>query len=155
MICTGCRVSGATNIKVEHINQVKNTIFIDERKTDTSPRYISIARSDMKHIMDVINSFAISYDGYIFKEAGSIISPKTINKVLKTACKHNNISIITSHALRHTHCSYLLAKGVSIHYISKRLGHKNIAITTSVYSHLLEEKFNEEDNKTTEILESM
>ncbi|HDH5636948.1 TPA: site-specific integrase [Staphylococcus aureus] len=155
MICTGCRVSGATNIKVEHINQVKNTIFIDERKTDTSPRYISIARSDMKHIMDVINSFAISYDGYIFKEAGSIISPKTINKVLKTACKHNNIPIIISHALRHTHCSYLLAKGVSIHYISKRLGHKNIAITTSVYSHLLEEKFNEEDNKTTEILESM
>ncbi|MGK8290934.1 tyrosine-type recombinase/integrase, partial [Staphylococcus aureus] len=75
MICTGCRVSGATNIKIEHINQVKNTIFIDERKTDTSPRYISIAKSDMKHIMDVISSFAISYDGYIFKEAGSIISP--------------------------------------------------------------------------------
>ena len=36
MICTGCRVSGARNIKIEHINQVKNTIFIDERKTDTS-----------------------------------------------------------------------------------------------------------------------
>ncbi|HEK6352309.1 TPA: site-specific integrase, partial [Staphylococcus aureus] len=34
-------------------------------------------------------------------------------------------------------------------------GHKNIAITTSVYSHLLEEKFNEEDKKTTKILESM
>ncbi|MDT4046728.1 hypothetical protein, partial [Staphylococcus aureus] len=27
--------------------------------------------------------------------------------------------------------------------------------TTSVYSHLLEEKFNEEDKKTTKILESM
>ncbi|NMU98693.1 site-specific integrase, partial [Staphylococcus aureus] len=155
MICTGCRVSGARNIKIEHINQVKNTIFIDERKTDTSPRYISIAKSDMKHIMDVISTFAISYDGYIFKEAGSIINLQAINNALKSACRVNNIPIITSHALRHTHCSYLLAKGVSIHYISKRLGHKNIAITTSVYSHLLEEKFNEEDKKTTKILESM
>ncbi|HHC9648553.1 TPA: tyrosine-type recombinase/integrase [Staphylococcus aureus] len=155
MICTGCRVSGARNIKIEHINQVKNTIFIDERKTNTSPRYISIAKSDMKHIMDVISTFAISYDGYIFKEGGSIINLHAINNALKSACRVNNIPIITSHALRHTHCSYLLAKGVSIHYISKRLGHKNIAITTSVYSHLLEEKFNEEDKKTTKILESM
>ncbi|MDR4648901.1 tyrosine-type recombinase/integrase, partial [Staphylococcus aureus] len=107
------------------------------------------------HIMDVISTFAISYDGYIFKEAGSIINLQAINNALKSACRVNNIPIITSHALRHTHCSYLLAKGVSIHYISKRLGHKNIAITTSVYSHLLEEKFNEEDKKTTKILESM
>ena len=107
----------------------------------------------MKHIMDVISTFAISYDGYIFKEAGSIINLHAINNALKSACRVNNIPIITSHALRHTHCSYLLAKGVSIHYISKRLG-QNIAITTSVYSHLLEEKFNEED-KTTKILESM
>ncbi len=64
MLCTGCRVSGARNIKIEHINQVKNTIFIDEPKTNTSPRYISIAKSDMKHIMDVISTFAISYDGW-------------------------------------------------------------------------------------------
>ncbi|MDN8685732.1 tyrosine-type recombinase/integrase, partial [Staphylococcus aureus] len=97
-------------------------------------------KSDMKHIMDVISTFAISYDGYIFKEGGSIINLHAINNALKSACRVNNIPIITSHALRHTHCSYLLAKGVSIHYISKRLGHKNIAITTSVYSHLLEEK---------------
>lgn len=29
---------------------------------------------------------------------------------------------------------------VSIYYISKRLGHKNISVTTEIYSHLLEEK---------------
>lgn len=63
MICTGCRISGVLNMKYEYINQVKNELFIDERK-------------------------------------------------------HN----------------------VSIYYISKRLGHKNISVTTEIYSHLLEEK---------------
>ncbi|RIN21125.1 hypothetical protein BU061_13210 [Staphylococcus succinus] len=30
------------------------------------------------------------------------------------------------HSIRHTHCSYLLHNGLSIYYISKRLGHRNI-----------------------------
>lgn len=109
MICTGCRVSGARNIKIEHINQVK-TLYLLTSENRYFPRYISIAKSDMKHIMDVISTFAISYDGYIFKEAGSIINLQAINNALKSACRVNNIPIITSHALRHTHCSYLLAK---------------------------------------------
>ncbi|RNM18849.1 MULTISPECIES: tyrosine-type recombinase/integrase [Staphylococcus] len=155
MICTGCRISGVRYMKLEYINQLKNQIYINEHKTDTSPRYVSVAKSDMKHISDMINNLIISYDGYIFKDTGSIITVNAINKTLKKACEVNEIPIITSHAIRHTHCSYLLAKGISIYYISKRLGHKNIAITTSVYSHLLEEKYSEEETKTTNILEKM
>ncbi len=109
----------------------------------------------MKHILSVINELTISYDGYIFKETGYFISVNAINKTLKKACDKLAISSITSHAIRHTHCSYLLAKGVSIYYISKRLGHKNISITTSIYSHLLDEKFKEENDKAIAILESM
>ncbi|HEC2148980.1 TPA: site-specific integrase, partial [Staphylococcus delphini] len=52
----------------------------------------------------------------------------------------------------HTHCSFLLSKGVSIQYISKRLGHKNIKVTLEVYSHLLEESFEEENKKAVSLL---
>ncbi|MGO4942901.1 tyrosine-type recombinase/integrase [Ruoffia tabacinasalis] len=44
-----------------------------------------------------------------------------------------------SHALRHTHASILLLKGVSLAYISKRLGHKDITMTANTYSHVLKE----------------
>ncbi|MEJ7437937.1 site-specific integrase, partial [Staphylococcus warneri] len=37
----------------------------------------------------------------------------------------------------------------------KRLGHKNISVTTEIYSHLLEEKYLEENNKAIEILSAM
>ena len=32
MICTGCRVSGARNIKIEHINQVKTLYLLTSEK---------------------------------------------------------------------------------------------------------------------------
>ncbi|WP_338217898.1 site-specific integrase [Lacticaseibacillus salsurivasis] len=44
---------------------------------------------------------------------------------------------VTFHGLRHTHVSYLMAKGVDIAYISHRLGHSDITITLRVYQHLL------------------
>lgn len=52
---------------------------------------------------------------------------------------------ITPYPLKHTHASYLISKGISIEYISKRLGHANIEITWHVYSHLLDEQKSAED----------
>lgn len=41
------------------------------------------------------------------------------------------------HDLRHTHASWLLAKGVPIHVVQARLGHESIQTTVDTYSHLL------------------
>ncbi|MEJ7356035.1 tyrosine-type recombinase/integrase, partial [Staphylococcus haemolyticus] len=151
MICTGCRISGALNLKREYINQVKSEIYIDEHKTDSSPRYVSISQKDMNHIIKSIDQLPRTIDGTVFGE----LTNNAVNKRLKVYCNNLGIKEITSHALRHTHCSYLLAKGISIYYISKRLGHKNISVTTEVYSHLLEETYKEEDEKATQIISTM
>ncbi|KAB2228325.1 MAG: tyrosine-type recombinase/integrase [Staphylococcus epidermidis] len=57
------------------------------------------------------------------------------------------------HSLRYTYCSYLLHNDVSIYYISKRLGHKNIKTTMDVYSHLLDEV--EQKEKAVNVLENI
>ncbi|MDN6967220.1 hypothetical protein FCS83_01305 [Oenococcus sp. UCMA 17063] len=59
---------------------------------------------------------------------------------------------VTFHALRHSHASLLLADDVSIQYVSERLGHANIAITETVYVHLLENKRASEERKAMEKL---
>jgi integrase len=41
------------------------------------------------------------------------------------------------HSLRHTHGSQLLAAGVPITDVSKRLGHANPHVTATVYAHAL------------------
>ena len=43
---------------------------------------------------------------------------------------------VSFHALRHTHASALIAAGLDVVLISRRLGHANAAVTLSVYGHL-------------------
>ena len=43
----------------------------------------------------------------------------------------------TLHSLRHTHASMLIAAGVDILTISRRLGHASPSITLDVYGHLV------------------
>jgi integrase len=42
------------------------------------------------------------------------------------------------HDLRHGAASLMLAAGVNIALVSKRLGHSSVAITSDTYSHMLE-----------------
>ncbi len=46
---------------------------------------------------------------------------------------------LTVHDLRHTHVAWLIAGNVPLSAISRRLGHKSIAVTDDIYGHLLEE----------------
>ena len=105
----------------------------------------------MKFIIQSVSKLPATIDGSVFGN----LTINAVNKRLKAYCNDLGIKEITSHALRHTHCSYLLAKGISIYYISKRLGHKNISVTTDVYSHLLEEQYKEENQKAVEIINAM
>jgi integrase len=52
-------------------------------------------------------------------------------------CSMDNLGIdCTLHALRHTHVSQLIAAGMDILTISRRLGHASATITLRVYGHL-------------------
>ena len=43
------------------------------------------------------------------------------------------------HSIRHSHGSQLLSLGVPLPAVSKRLGHANVHVTATVYSHALPE----------------
>lgn len=76
----------------------------------------------------------------------------TINNYLAKRCKDLGITVISAHALRHTHASILLAEGVSINSISNRLGHSDVTITQETYAHILDELKEKDNNKMMSIL---
>jgi len=47
------------------------------------------------------------------------------------------MSGVTLHSLRHTHASMLIASGVDIITVSRRLGHGSPKVTLEVYGHLI------------------
>lgn len=59
------------------------------------------------------------------------------------------------HSFRHSHVALLLANGVDIYAISKRLGHNNIRTTMEIYSYLMDEKKDKEDKKILNVLNKL
>ena len=51
-------------------------------------------------------------------------------------CRDNKLPTVSFHALRHTHASALIAAGIDVVKISKRLGHSSPTVTLRIYAHL-------------------
>jgi integrase len=66
---------------------------------------------------------------------GNTRSPNAMTKEWRRAVRAAKLKA-TFHSLRHTHASHLIAAGIDVLSISRRLGHGSPAITLSVYGHL-------------------
>jgi hypothetical protein len=69
--------------------------------------------------------------------------PSAISSDWGEAAESIGMPEITFHALRHTHASQLIASGVDIVTISKRLGHAKPSVTLAIYAHM----FTSDDRK--------
>jgi integrase len=54
--------------------------------------------------------------------------------------KRRNLPRVSFHALRHTHASTLIAAGLDVVSVSRRLGHGRPSVTLDVYGHLVERR---------------
>lgn len=67
------------------------------------------------------------------------LQPTKTRKWLVDILKKYNLKPITTHGLRHTHCSLLFEADVSIKEVQDRLGHSDIKTTMDIYTHLTQE----------------
>jgi integrase len=80
---------------------------------------------------------------------GSTRSPHWLTQKFAQAMDSLKIDC-TLHGLRHTHVSQLIASGLDVLTISRRIGHASAAITLKVYGHL----FANTDTRAAEIMEA-
>jgi integrase len=90
-------------------------------------------------------------DGLVFATwDGNARSPNALTKEWSVASAAAGLKV-TLHSLRHTHASSLIAAGVDILTISRRLGHASPTITLGVYGHL----FSNTDDRAAQVMEAM
>ena len=78
--------------------------------------------------------------GYIFtKWDGTPMHPDSLYQWFSRFVKQNNLPPITLHSLRHTNASLMIANGIDLATVSKRLGHADTSITARVYTHAIKE----------------
>lgn len=64
------------------------------------------------------------------------LQPTKTREWLVRILKKYKLPKITTHGLRHTHCSLLFEAGVSIKQVQDRLGHTDVKTTMDIYAHV-------------------
>lgn len=147
LLITGARFSEVNRMTYKDLYYKPGLIHLPGTKTENADREIEISDTDLNYIKKAISKQPQKINGELFG-----LSQTAISKVFKKAKIEFNIKDeITPYSLRHTHASYLISKGISIEYISKRLGHASIAITLDVYTHLLDEHKKEQGQRVREL----
>jgi integrase len=83
-------------------------------------------------------------DALLFAQLdGSPLNPSNVSSDWGAFAERIGMPEITFHGLRHTHASQLIASGVDIVTISKRLGHAKPSVTLAIYAHM----FTSDDSK--------
>ncbi len=122
-------------------------LFEDTPKTASSNRMIKVAQEPLKllkkhKIEQTARRLQCGdqwyHNDYVFSAwNGKAMHPSSAGSWFKNFLKRYDLPPITLHSLRHTNASLLIANGINITTVSKRLGHANTSITTSVYAHAI------------------
>ncbi len=159
---TGLRIGEALALEVSdidsgyiHVTKTYDMIdrIITPPKTLTSTRDVYI-QPELRSLLKEYNLWSKSNQiqsgvrtKHLFYHAsGGYVVYDSYNKYLRKSSEAVLGRRITPHALRHTHASMLMANGVDIDTISRRLGHENSTITREIYLHVMK-KLVETDNE--------
>lgn len=164
LLLSGLRVGEAIaleNSDIDYENHVihiaKNFDILNKIVTSTKtlcsnrdvymqPELEKVCRNIMTYTK--IEALAHGYRTKLFfsSNTGGHLCYGSYNKYLRENSRKILNRSVTVHALRHTHASLLLAQGISVDTISRRLGHENSKITREIYLHVTE-KLIERDNE--------
>jgi integrase len=86
----------------------------------------------------VLGQGTIKADTWVFGTLeGELMKPDDVSADWNRVIRSRKLPLVSLHALRHTHASMLISKGVDILTISRRLGHSKPSVTLDVYGHLI------------------
>lgn len=111
-----------------------------ERTFDIDPQTVAVLREWRKHQMEeqLMARSVWADTGLVFTtETGGGLHPDVVSQAFDRIVERTDVPRITLHGLRHTHATILLASGVALHVVSRRLGHASEAFTAQVYGHVL------------------
>lgn len=82
---------------------------------------------------------------------GNPLQPSSISRQWWELITGLGLPRVRFHSLRHTHASHLIASGLDVVTISRRLGHGSPNITLAVYAHLM----NATDDRAAKVMDAM
>lgn len=137
----GLRVSEASKMKVEDIDQKRNMVFIRGGKNNKDRT--SLLPSNL---VPLLNTYLTRYQprSWLFEgtEPSRPMTVRNIQSIFYQCCKTAQIrKKVSVHCLRHSFATHLLESGTGIRYIQTLLGHGALE-TTERYAHVSRTRLN-------------
>ncbi|MFZ2436753.1 MAG: site-specific integrase, partial [Trichococcus flocculiformis] len=115
----------------------ENTLAIlKEWRREQAKDFLKLGINTMKPSQPIFTTYQNDY-----------IQLVTVTNRMKRIIQKHDLKVITTHGLRHTHCSLLFEAGVSIQEVKERLGHSDIQTTMNIYAHVTEKAREESAEK--------
>lgn len=172
LIATGARRGEVMGLRWKDVNWDTNQLHLVENRVYTpttgaisnslktgESRYVTVSKSVMdllkrwrKEQATIFFKLGISPSGYILTaEDGGPAHPDAVTDWLPKFAKRHDLPPLHPHLFRHTQASLLIAQGVDILTVSKRLGHKKVSTTLDIYSHQIAKS----DERASEALDEL
>lgn len=117
------------------------TLIIDTPKTAAGKRKISIPVKVYQKLKEAKAALPTideeEHDLVFLNRAGTPVRPEAIEKMWKYLMSKSGLPYRNFHCLRHTHATLLLANGIPIIEVSRRLGHSSVTQTLDMYGHAI------------------
>ena len=167
LLLTGMRIGEAIALKdndvwgdIIRINKTydKGNNVVTSAKTVMSAREIHI-QPELRNCIERIREYAkqqkevFGYETDLFfpNHDGGYFKYSYYDKYVGNITEKTIGRRLTPHAFRHTHCSQLAARGLSLEAISARLGHEDSKITREIYFHRVKELKDKENRQLDEV----
>lgn len=135
LLASGCRYNEIRCLKWTDIDLLQGKITIAKTKNGDIHR-VPISGLPLKLLRE-ISTRSLSI-GYIFPSKNTT-HPLEFRRAIRTAIKRAELKNFRPHDCRHSYCSELLSRGMSLGEIGRMLNHRSIS-TTRRYAHLTESR---------------
>ncbi|WPC19495.1 site-specific integrase [Pediococcus inopinatus] len=151
---TGMRIGEVMMISQDEVFPEFNMIHVKESYSQFNPSDTRTKNPQSVRKIKIPTKLSEVLAKALMNEKGRIftMTPRTLEIQQTKLMKQLDLKPISFHGLRHSHTSYLLYKGLSLEYVSKRIGHIDTTTTQKVYAHLLKEQEQSEDSEAMKIL---
>lgn len=167
-LATGMRIGEASGVTwsavdLEHqtvlvktqLQRVNKNLVLKPLKTEKSTRTIPL----VGHSLDSVQSererqagadYVNALDLVFLNPWGRPFDPKYVNDRLHDALSTAGLPRVGMHTLRHSAATFMLMAGLNLHQVSRYLGHSQIALTSNLYGHVLDNAMRDAASKLQE-----
>jgi len=164
-LATGMRIGEVTGITWDCVDLKRKTVLVKQQlqrldrelvlkplKTAKSIRTMPL----VGHSLEVVRAERARHEklgldnplGLVFLNTwGRPFDPKYVNGRLHEVLKEAKLPAAGMHSLRHSAATFMLMAGLNLHQVSRYLGHSQIALTSNLYGHVLDEAMREAAEK--------